>query len=430
MNVITIVKRILSLSAIAVIAVALLGAGGLTTDDLTSRVRAYTRNKEFNFVEWTIEALFLKLRQYAVGSENYLTADERHQLVKDYLDLVYQIRLNEYRLDEMYADPAVEDPETASSETRQELSNLRQERDLIAPVAEAILQEQVGEVASEYGLTLGGQPVPPVLYHSTTLPWALIVSPRETIRMEVDINLEPDLTVDQHVKLEDTVDEDLDVSSLVVGIGGIGLYPTMVDETYNLTWLSEVVGHEWVHNFLTLRPLGLGYMNSPEMRTMNETAASIAGTEIGQAVIAKYYPELLPDPEPAEAPQEAGSQPEAQEEQPPVFDFYQEMHETRVEADRLLAEGKAAEAEAYMEQRREVFWENGYHLRKLNQAWFAFHGAYADQPGGGAAGEDPVGAAVRALRAQSDSLSDFLKRISWMSSFEQLQRAVESTAGQ
>jgi len=43
---------------------------------------------------------------------------------------------------------------------------------------------------------------------------------------------------------------------------------------------------------------------------------------------------------------------------------------------------------------------------------------------GGAAGEDPVGAAVRELRSQSPSLAAFLNRISWMASFERLQSAV------
>ncbi|MEJ2709259.1 MAG: hypothetical protein P8074_16740 [Anaerolineales bacterium] len=79
-----------------------------------------------------------------------------------------------------------------------------------------------------------------------------------------------------------------------------------------------------------------------------------------------------------------------------------------------------------MEQRRIFFWEHGYHIRKLNQAYFAFYGAYADQPGG-AAGEDPVGAAVRDLRVQSPNLSDFLNRISWMWKFQQLQQAVHDT---
>jgi hypothetical protein len=99
------------------------------------------------------------------------------------------------------------------------------------------------------------------------------------------------------------------------------------------------------------------------------------------------------------------------------------MHETRVHADELLAEGKIDEAEAYMEQRRLIFWDNGYPLRKLNQAYFAFHGAYADVPGG-AAGEDPVGPAVRALRQQSGSLAEFIHTIAWMTSFEELQEAI------
>ncbi len=65
-----------------------------------------------------------------------------------------------------------------------------------------------------------------------------------------------------------------------------------------------------------------------------------------------------------------------------------------------LPQGKIDEAETYMEQRRQLFWQNGYLIRKLNQAYFAFHGAYADVPGG-AAGEDPVGPAVRALREKA-----------------------------
>jgi hypothetical protein len=99
------------------------------------------------------------------------------------------------------------------------------------------------------------------------------------------------------------------------------------------------------------------------------------------------------------------------------------MHTTRVRADELLAEGKIEEAEAYMEARRQVFWQNGYAIRKLNQAYFAFYGAYADIPGG-PAGEDPVGPAVRELRAQSATLADFLYKIAQMDSFDELLKAI------
>jgi hypothetical protein len=104
------------------------------------------------------------------------------------------------------------------------------------------------------------------------------------------------------------------------------------------------------------------------------------------------------------------------------------MHETRVTADQLLSEGQVAQAEAYMEQRRKFFWENGHAIRKLNQAYFAFYGSYADVPGG-AAGEDPVGPAVRKLRQQSGSLAEFVSRMVGLTSFEALQAAIKEPSG-
>ena len=85
---------------------------------------------------------------------------------------------------------------------------------------------------------------------------------------------------------------------LVEEVGGIGTYPTMVQETDDLNWLAEVIAHEWIHNYLTLRPLGINYDTTPELRTMNETSASLAGKEIANAVIARFYPERVPPPPP------------------------------------------------------------------------------------------------------------------------------------
>jgi hypothetical protein len=96
------------------------------------------------------------------------------------------------------------------------------------------------------------------------------------------------------------------------------------------------------------------------------------------------------------------------------------MRLTRVRADELLAQGKIEEAEAYMEQRRRFFWENGYHIRRLNQAYFAFYGAYNAAPGGGASGADPVGPAVRLLRRRSASLTEFMTTIAWFSNVQDL----------
>jgi hypothetical protein len=397
-----------------------LGSGSLPPANLNERVRTFTRNIEFDYVTWTLNALGIKLGQTTLNPVAYLPDEKRRELTLDYLQLVAEIQQGEALLNNIYTDPNISNPESESARLREQLQELYTRRNQLGPLAEDVLQYQLTEIVGGFDLSLAGQPLPPVLYHSTPLPQALIISPRDTIRQDENISLSPDLTVDQQTILEDQIDETLDVSSLVVGVGGIGLYPTMVSQTSDLNWLTEVVAHEWIHNFLTLRPLGMNYMTSPELRTMNETAASIAGKEIGRKLMNRYYPELLPPPPPQPAEQ---SQPQETNNEPPPFDFRAEMHTTRLRVDDLLAEGKIEDAETYMEERRQLFWENGYRIRKLNQAYFAFYGAYADLPGG-AAGEDPVGAAVRTLRAQSPSLADFLKRIAWMSSFDQLKVAV------
>lgn len=413
-------RHLILLIPIFILGFVVLGSSSLPPGDRTELVRAYTRNIEFDYVGWSFDALGLKFAQSSLGTSKYLSQDARHHLVLEYLDLVTGIQMAEGKLNNIYADPNISDPQSTSGDLRQELEGLYDQREKIGPVAEGILQSQISHIVAEFYLGLGGQPVPPVLYHNTPLPYALIVSPREVIRQDEDISLLPDLTVDEHVELEEDVDGNLDVSSLVVPIGGVGVYPTMVQETNNLDWLSEVVAHEWTHNFLSLRPLGINYFTSPELRVMNETTASIAGKEIGRAVLEMFYPELVPPPDPGTELLEPT--------EPPAFDFRAEMHETRVTVDGLLADGEIGEAESYLERRRSFFWEHGYQIRKLNQAYFAFYGAYADEPGGAAgAAEDPVGEAVRALRAQSPSLAVFLKRISWITSFEQLQRVVEES---
>ena len=211
------------------------------------------------------------------------------------------------------------------------------------------------------------------------------------------------MVLEEWIGLEKSVESSMDVSALVVRVGGVGVYPTMIQESTSIVWVSEVIVHEWVHNYLSLRPLGLRYFENAELRTMNETTANIVGKEIGIKVLERFYPDLVPPPA-VEAP----TTPPPAPEQPAAFDFRAEMHLTRVTVDEMLASGQIEEAEAYMEERRQVFWENGYHIRRLNQAYFAFHGAYADQPGG-AAGEDPVGAAVRELWARVQKPVEFLR---------------------
>ncbi len=406
-----------------------IGPAAVPLSSEKGKIRTFTRADEFDYVEWTVDTVLTKVSRAALDTADYLDLEAQRQVVLDYLVLVSEIQTAEAQLSLIYADPMIESPEETAQPISAHLDELYARREELGPLAESVLQEMVSAIVHQMGFTPSGQPIPPVMYHSTPLPWALIVSPRDAIQQDANISLETSLTVEDHIQLEEAISETLDVSALVVPIGGVGTYPTMVAQTTSLNWLAEVISHEWIHNYLTLRPLGVRYEVSPELRTINETTANLAGKEIGALLIETYFPEFAPqpvEPAPVEETEETTQEEEpVPADEPPAFDFRAEMHETRVTVDALLSEGKIEEAEAYMEARRVFLWEHGYQIRKLNQAYFAFHGAYADVAGG-SAGEDPVGAAVRQLRAESDTLIDFIDRISRVRSYGDLQEMVEN----
>jgi hypothetical protein len=105
--------------------------------------------------------------------------------------------------------------------------------------------------------------------------------------------------------------------------------------------------------------------------------------------------------------------------EPPVFDYGTELAATRIHAEELLAMGDIEGAEAYMEAQRLVFLENGYSIRKLNQAFFAFYGAYAAVPG--ATGSDPTGPMLRDIQASTKSPREFMETVAPIKTFADLE---------
>ena len=97
------------------------------------------------------------------------------------------------------------------------------------------------------------------------------------------------------------------------------------------------------------------------------------------------------------------------------------MRETRIEAERLLAEGKIEEAEEYMRRRQWDLRLRGYYIRKLNQAYFAFRGRYADSP----ASISPVGEQMRELRSYMSDIGEFIRVISKVSNPTEFQALLE-----
>ena len=146
------------------------------------------------------------------------------------------------------------------------------------------------------------------------------------------------------------------------------------------------------------------------MTSINETVANIAGREIGDLVFTRITGQPVERP-----PYEPPTLTPRDEPDPGVFDFRREMRETRLRLEELLAEGRVEGAESYLEERRLFFVANGRNIRKLNQAYFAFHGTYATSP----SSVSPIGDQMRRLRAESKSLEEFLRTVAGFGSYQE-----------
>ncbi len=406
---------ILRAGILFIIALLFLNGSAVSTGGITSQARSFTRGIEFEFGAWTLDAITTKFSHWSLNLHRFLSPADQSRLVLEYLDQLRRVQVLNAEVTVLVGDPSPDLWDETGHLFHEELVRETARLEALGPLAESILQSQLMDIVHEAGLSVLGQVIPPSLYRASDVPQSLILSPRTEIVQALDISLLPGQTAEVMEQLEESIFQALDHSALVVPIGGIGTYPTMVMQTADLVWLTEVIAHEWVHNYLILRPLGMNYFTSPELRTINETTASLAGKELGRMILEKYYPDHLPpDPDSPHA-DTMPVNPDVD-----VFDFRAEMRQTRERVDELLSRGEVEQAESYMESRRVFFWEKGYPIRKINQAYFAFYGAYNDEPGGGASGDDLVGPAVTAFRAQFETLAEFIRSIAWIDSYEKL----------
>ncbi len=245
-------------------------------------------------------------------------------------------------------------------------------------------------------------------------PLLLVISPRDRIFYYDRVLLSPGLSVDVMAQIEEKVDA-LGMSSLVVPLGGFGAaYPAIVSPDMAPIHVVNATVEEWAHQHLAFKPLGflylidsLGLRQDPDIIVMNETLAGIIAQEIGDRVYDRYY---------SNTGSRVNSSGQA------VFDFDREMRETRLNVDALLAAGRIEEAERYMESRRLDFNRQGYRIRKLNQAYFAFHGIYGQDPGAAS----PVYQDMLKLRNNCASLAGFVDKISAMTSYADLEKSVNA----
>ncbi|MBA4179712.1 MAG: hypothetical protein C0506_03905 [Anaerolinea sp.] len=294
------------------------------------------------------------------------------------------------------------------------IDTLTSERAAYENDVERVVERYIGEAVAAAGLQRQ-LPLfravsitwPPVDFELTSPPRLLVRSPRSTIKRS-DQLLRNDLTLREIESIERRTDDE-DTVSLVIAIGGLAAYPAIVRDDRSFDSLLDTASHEWVHHYLAFYPLGREWGKGGDSVPLNETTANIAGREIAALVQARH-PIQLPEGADGRAP--AGPA--------PTVDFNQEMHALRLEVDRLLAQGQVAEAEAAMEAKRLYLNEHGIAIRKINQAYFAFYGDYADTP----ASSNPIGPKIERVWEITQDVGLFLATMRNVKDAGDLDRAI------
>ena len=369
----------------------------------------------FSIAEWEVQNFagkWLHWLGYMVPGAKP-SRDERIAILDEYLQTVRAANKEERRIEgaaqlrSFRAGGASAKAAPVSDEFLNEL--LARERGL-RPESEETVEAEIAAVFDEIGLgSRFGIVWPPVDIRFGDLPALLVISPRGEMNMVGAVFLDPDIEPFERDDIERRVYDEVDYAAYVDDIAGLATFPNMVADRHTTRTVIRTAAHEWLHSYWFFHPFGRNYFASVEMTTLNETAATLAGNEVGDIAFKRMGGDLSENARRYESESKANP------------DFAAFMRETRIEAENLLEEGKVDEAEKYMRNRQWGLRLRGYYIRKLNQAYFAFRGRYADS----AASVSPVGDQMRELRSYVGDVGEFIRVISKVSTPAEFEALLE-----
>ena len=294
----------------------------------------------FNLLAWEVGNVFDKWYHELVALLPWNSPSPREERI-ELAEEFFLLGQEERRLEGELLTVGESSPEADS--IRRRLDEIHEQLNIIRPAVEQTVEREISDVLAAEGFSsrIGAilPPVDTVLGHAPTL---LVTSPRDRIFRLENTLLRHGIRPDDREALEQLTLDERDLSAIVVNIGGVGTFPSVVSSGSSLHHALTTVAHEWLHNWFFFQPLGQHFWDSPDMTTLNETAATLGGWEIGdrayEAMTGIKFERQPPAP-PAER-------------DPNAFDFNSHMRETRQRTEELLAQGRVTDAESYMEERR------------------------------------------------------------------------------
>ena len=380
----------------------------------------------YGLVSWEFENFFDKWRHRVWTALPWTPTSEadRRRALDRYVVLVDELRIAKDLLSEASSENGSDQGNVSNAQLA--VDRLIAERDGFRDGVEEFLEQAVADAIRSAEVDLVGSFVwPPVDFRIDSPPKLLVTSPRDVIRRDEDVLIDPEISIDDIEKIENELAEVANISAVVLQTGGLASYPNVIP-TADLERLLDVAAHEWLHAYLVFNPLGRAYFDGGDIRVMNETLADIFGQEVGLRVyseitgepyVAPVRPETAmrntesknPDgPDGSDSDEETGAD---------DFDFNRFMAETRARTDELLEEGLMDEAESYMESRRIELLDHGHTIRKINQAYFAFHNTYAESP----SSTSPIARYLWDLRDQVDTVGELVKLLRPLGTYKEFE---------
>jgi len=332
-----------------------LSGGCASGQDFDDNLRLIVKPYHFSIAKWELTVLLGGGRQSNLERE---VRGESGQVV-EYFSLVKRINALKSEIKVLNTS----DKQGDLNSLQAELNKLEGQREVLEALVAGLIEKQIKETLAEQGIF---SPVdeyvrlkdvfPPVNFKFEQPPNLLVISPRDRIESIREGLLSQSISLEEVEDIEAEVDK-LGVSSLVVKLGGFGgTYPTFVANDASLRFTLDTATEEWLHQYLVFKPLGFLYLLDSTGVSRNYDIATMNETVAG--IVSK----------------EIGA------------------------------------------QKRQYLASKGYYIRKLNQAYFAFHGTYADKP----TSISPIGVELKLLRSQSASLKDFLNTAAAMTSRQDL----------
>ncbi|MBM39735.1 MAG: hypothetical protein CL765_05370 [Chloroflexi bacterium] len=361
----------------------------------------------FSIVQWELRHLPLKWTHllWELYPGNKPVDFERNSIVHEYLSTTLQLQKEQDNLaDALTTTPLIDSASKNYIDLKnKEVVRLSRKREELRGRAEEAIEAAVSRAANNHGLGFTfGILLPPTDFRLGDPPHLLIISRRDKIVMSDSKLINPNLKWSERAEIENRAELYENTSALVDDLAGLGTYPAIVSDKDSLRQIMRTAAHEWLHNYWIMKPLGRNMWDSQNMQILNETAADLVGNELGD----EAFTILGNDIENAYKYDTFSSS------NPHLFTI---LRETRINVEEMLKNGNIEEAEKYM---RKQLWNlklGGYNIRKLNQAYFAFRGNYAEGP----ASISPIGSDLRELRDYYSTLGEFIESVSKIGNFEQ-----------